>query len=128
MGFGSVGVIKVIIGFCIDMCCKYGIVQYNWVVYFEVLVSVGECFGGVLIENCEVIDVIQVYDGYDILFFVDLFYVYVVWYMCNKGGYWFEMDDVVYCWLIELFCVVDGMVVFCGYVMEFYDCELCGWV
>lgn len=90
------------------------------------LIVIIECLQGVVIENCDVFVLMEYYDWLNMLYYVDLFYVYLICSMkvCyNVIGklYWYELDDNQYKELVVFFKWLCGMVVFFGYFCLFYD-------
>jgi DNA adenine methylase len=99
---------------------------HDWRNYPEALRRVIERFRGVVIEQKPAIEVIEKYDGTDVLFFVDPPYVHETRVRVDAGrGYHFEMTDDQHRELAEVLHRVKGAVVLSGYPCPLYD-ELFG--
>ena len=91
----------------------------EWLSYCDVLPAFHERLMAVAIENRDALELMQLHDSSEALFFVDPPYVHDT--RGNKHGYRFEMDNEAHERLIDLLASLKGMVVLCGYESPIYD-------
>lgn len=91
----------------------------EWVNYWDALPSFHERLSSVAIENRDAIELMQIHDSPETLFFVDPPYVHST--RGNKHGYRLEMTDNDHKRLCESLQKMKAMIVLCGYRSEQYD-------
>ena len=87
--------------------------------------AVIERLRGVVIENRNAIEVMQMHDVPEALYYVDPPYVMVT--RTRKRGYLHEMDNSDHLQLAEVLHSLKGRVVLSGYASELYDQLYLGW-
>ncbi|WP_323025672.1 DNA adenine methylase [Castellaniella sp.] len=128
MGFGSAGATKERTGFRVDAARAYSTPPDLWARFPQALAAVGERFTGVLIENRDALDILDIYDGPQTLFYVDPPYVLSTRQMDGAGRYYrHEMDDAAHERLLDRLATRSGMVVLSGYESELYCDRLADW-
>ena len=89
----------------------------RWLGGLDSLAQIAERLMRVQIENRPAIDVIQLYDSKETLFYCDPPYIHHT--RGDDSAYAFEMTDEAHCHLAEVLNSVEGMVAFSN-----YDCDL----
>ena len=128
MGFGSAGATGHGTGFRRDSKRLGGNGSHVWAKYPDVVCELRERLRGVIIENRPAVDLIEVHDDQNTLFYVDPPYVHSTRSMGSKRGYYrYEMSDDDHELLLKALLEVKGFVVLSGYDTEMYNSWLSGW-
>lgn len=128
MGFGSAGATGHITGFRGDSRRSGGNGSHVWSKYPDVIRDLRERLCGVIIENRPAVEIIEMHDSKDTLFYVDPPYVHSTRSIgSNRGYYRHEMTDDDHEKLLDVLLKVDGYVVLSGYSTRMYDCLLVNW-
>lgn len=126
MGFGSAGATKGTTGFRIDTKREYGTAQHLWQTYPAAIAAAGERMTGVLIENRDAIEVMELHDALTTLHFVDPPYVHHTRVNGNRT-YQHELSDEQHVKLLRSLLGLEGFVVLSGYESDLYEQALQGW-
>lgn len=109
-------------GFRGNVARQYTTPADDWRAYPATLDAAAERLRGVVIEHRPALDVIQQYDGPDVLFYVDPPYVFETRNARNAGQtYRHEMTDDQHRELAAVLRSVRGMVVLSGYSCQLYS-------
>jgi DNA adenine methylase len=125
MGFGSAGLTRKSSGFRCDVDRAYSNPAQIWAKLPERITQFTDRLRGVLIENMPAMQVIDRYDGDDVLFYLDPPYV-----ACTRNmgkSYDHEMTDSDHVELLARLKSIEGMAVISGYPSDLYDDSLAGW-
>lgn len=128
MGFGSAGATRGSTGFRANARTKnrYTNEVTDWLKYQDALPACIERLRHVQIENKPALEVIDINDADDTLFYIDPPYVLDTRVM--RGSYYrHEMSNAEHSELLDRLNQVQGMVVLNGYQSDFYDAALRGW-
>lgn len=130
MGFGSAAASGNKTGFRSNSNRSGTTPAHDWTNYPAALVALAERLRGVVIENKDAIEVMQVHDNETALHYVDPPYVHSTRHEGNKyckKCYRFEMTDDEHRTLAAVLHELKGAVVLSGYPCALYDKLYAGW-
>ena len=99
---------------------------HEWATYLDAFPTFKKRLRGVMIENIDALEIIERFDGPDVLFYVDPPYVMST-RMDKRERYGYEMNDDDHLVLLEKLRSLRGMVVLSGYRSNIYDETLTDW-
>ena len=99
---------------------------HEWATYLDSFPAFRERLRGVMIENIDALEIIDRFDEYDTLFYVDPPYVMST-RVDGRNRYGHEMTDDDHRALLRDLWEVQGMVVLSGYQSELYNAILHEW-
>ena len=126
MGFGTTSMRKSRTGFRARTYTRNQTGPVDWATWPEQIQYYVQRLRGVIIENMDAIECIQLHDSIDTLFYVDPPYVGGT-RSAGLRGYRHELSDDDHYRLITCLLSIEGMVVLSGYENEMYNDLLRGW-
>lgn len=128
MGFGSAGASGQSTGFRANSNCSGTTPAHDWMNYPQHLRATIQRLRGVVVENRDALEVMQIHDGDETVHYVDPPYVHETRALRTRApSYRFEMSDVQHAEMADVLRKLRGSVVLSGYRCPLYDELFAGW-